>query len=191
MTDDSSTGVLTLRLAASRFGLQPNWLKKEAAEGRVPCLQAGNRFLFDEATLSEALRIRDAGDQPANTNRPTVTICISMKNNATEDDVIYFHIPFEHAHIPSVGDKVSTWKTWSTVNNKEFDLNSNTITIDVYETHEFDDDTIQSLVEYAKKIGGRFSFDCDRNLSSKFPDDVLTPSELRHQQNIGVRPRQN
>lgn len=50
--------LLTLARAARRVGVTSTWLKDEAKSGRVPCLKAGNRYLFDAETLVEVLRLR-------------------------------------------------------------------------------------------------------------------------------------
>ena len=52
--------LLPLSRAARRLGVSARWLKSEATAGRVPCLRADSRFLFDEAAVTEALRKRAA-----------------------------------------------------------------------------------------------------------------------------------
>ncbi len=54
-------GLRGLRDAATEIGVPITWLRKEAREGRVPCLKAGRRILFDLPTLAESLRQRAAG----------------------------------------------------------------------------------------------------------------------------------
>jgi hypothetical protein len=49
------TELLTLRQAARRTGVTQTWLRREAESGRVPCLQADKRLLFDAAALERAL----------------------------------------------------------------------------------------------------------------------------------------
>ena len=56
--------LLSLPRAARRLGVTSQWLKNEAKAGRVPCLPAGARLLFDEAALTESLRQRAANQQP-------------------------------------------------------------------------------------------------------------------------------
>lgn len=50
--------VAELRSAARAFRVPANWLKAEAEAGRVPCLRAGARFLFNLETLRNALAQR-------------------------------------------------------------------------------------------------------------------------------------
>ncbi len=50
--------VLSLNRAARRLGVTATWLRAEADAGRVPCLRAGTRYLFDLDALTEALAER-------------------------------------------------------------------------------------------------------------------------------------
>jgi hypothetical protein len=52
--------LLSLPRAARRLGVSSRWLKAEAVAGRVPCLRADSRFLFDADALTAALRERAA-----------------------------------------------------------------------------------------------------------------------------------
>ncbi len=52
--------LLSLPRAARRFGVSARWLKAEAIAGRVPCLRADSRFLFDADAVTTALRERAA-----------------------------------------------------------------------------------------------------------------------------------
>uniref|UniRef100_A0A6M3L3D6 Uncharacterized protein n=1 Tax=viral metagenome TaxID=1070528 RepID=A0A6M3L3D6_9ZZZZ len=52
--------LLPLARAARRMGVTVQWLKAEAKAGRVPCLQAGTRYIFDFAALTHALSERAA-----------------------------------------------------------------------------------------------------------------------------------
>ena len=47
---------------ARRIGVPAAWLKREARAGRVPCLLAGRRRLFNERAVRAALAQRAAGD---------------------------------------------------------------------------------------------------------------------------------
>lgn len=38
-----------------RFGLSMAWLKAEAEAGRIPCLRAGRRLLFDPDAVEQEL----------------------------------------------------------------------------------------------------------------------------------------
>ena len=52
--------LLSLARAARRVGVTARWLKAEAKAGRVPCLQADTRYLFDSVALAQALAERAA-----------------------------------------------------------------------------------------------------------------------------------
>ena len=59
----SETRLYTLRMLAERFkryGLSVAWLKSEAEAGRIPCLKAGRRLLFDADAVETALIQRAA-----------------------------------------------------------------------------------------------------------------------------------
>ena len=48
----------TLRMLAQRFkryGLTFDWLRAEAEAGRIPCLKAGRRLLFDPEAVEAVL----------------------------------------------------------------------------------------------------------------------------------------
>lgn len=72
--------VLTLPRMARRLGVTARWLRAEAEAGRVPCLRAGTRFLFNPVAVQEALARRAGQDdvvpelgasrQPPVTNDP-------------------------------------------------------------------------------------------------------------------------
>lgn len=49
---------------ARRTGAPAGWLLDEAAAGRLPCLRAGDRYLFDAALIERELRRRAAGETP-------------------------------------------------------------------------------------------------------------------------------
>ena len=66
----SETPLHTLRMLARRYtrhGLTTSWLKAEAEAGRIPCLRAGRRLLFDPLAVDQALlaRARDETGAPA------------------------------------------------------------------------------------------------------------------------------
>lgn len=50
-----------------RLGVPREWLRREALDGRVPCLRAGRRLLFDPESVERVLVARaaanDAGDR--------------------------------------------------------------------------------------------------------------------------------
>jgi hypothetical protein len=59
----NATELDTLRSLARRFkryGLSVVWLKAEADAGRLPCLKAGRRLLFDPAAVEAELLRRAA-----------------------------------------------------------------------------------------------------------------------------------
>ncbi|MCL4190695.1 MAG: hypothetical protein KJZ87_03030 [Thermoguttaceae bacterium] len=55
--------VLSINRAARRLGVTAAWLRAEAEAGRVPCLRAGTRYLFDLDALTAALAARFAADR--------------------------------------------------------------------------------------------------------------------------------
>lgn len=67
---DTTTKLLTLPRAARRFGLTTAWLRAEAEAGRLPCLRAGRRQLFDADALERTLLARAAADDGAQDARP-------------------------------------------------------------------------------------------------------------------------
>jgi hypothetical protein len=52
--------VFTLARLARRIGVPATWLRAEADAGRIPCLRAGKRYLFDLATVQRELSDRAA-----------------------------------------------------------------------------------------------------------------------------------
>lgn len=56
--------LLTLSRIARRVGVSQQWLRAEADAGRIPCLRAGRRYLFDLDATKEALARRAAESQP-------------------------------------------------------------------------------------------------------------------------------
>ena len=59
--------LLSLARMARRLGVTQQWLRREAEADRIPCLKAGNRFLFNAAAVedslaSQAARTREGGD---------------------------------------------------------------------------------------------------------------------------------
>lgn len=57
---------LDLRRAAHILGVPMSWLRNEADAGRVPCLRAGRRLLFNLAAVKAALLERAAADDDDN-----------------------------------------------------------------------------------------------------------------------------
>jgi excisionase family DNA binding protein len=54
----SETRFTNSTTAARLLGVPEAWLKREAREGRVPCLRAGRRLLFDVSAVEQALSER-------------------------------------------------------------------------------------------------------------------------------------
>ena len=52
---DEARGLLPLRRAAKRAGVPVKWLKEQAEAGIVPCLRAGNRWLFLPDAVAESI----------------------------------------------------------------------------------------------------------------------------------------
>lgn len=52
--------LLTLARMARRVGVSQEWLRTEADAGRVPCLKAGKRYLFNSVAVAEALAAQAA-----------------------------------------------------------------------------------------------------------------------------------
>ena len=56
--------LLPCRAMAERLGVPEAWLRREAAAGRIPGLDAGGRWLFVESLVVRALRERAMGEPP-------------------------------------------------------------------------------------------------------------------------------
>jgi len=52
--------LLTLPRMSRRLGVTQQWLRDEADEGRVPCLKAGSRYLFNPEAVQDALAAKAA-----------------------------------------------------------------------------------------------------------------------------------
>jgi hypothetical protein len=65
MRNSSSPRPVTLAQAARALGLPASWLRSEADAGRIPCLIAGDRYLFDLEVLRDLIMERTRrGDGP-------------------------------------------------------------------------------------------------------------------------------
>lgn len=64
MNSFSSPRPVTLSQAARSLGLPVDWLREEAQAGRVPCLRAGDRLLFDLEALRVLIMERTRGADP-------------------------------------------------------------------------------------------------------------------------------
>ena len=56
--------LLSLPRAARRIGVTAKWLRTEADAGRVPCLRADSRYLFDVEAVAQSLAKRAAKTMP-------------------------------------------------------------------------------------------------------------------------------
>lgn len=52
--------LLTLSRLARRLGVTQQWLRDQANAGTIPCLKAGNRYLFNPVAVEEALAAKAA-----------------------------------------------------------------------------------------------------------------------------------
>jgi len=50
--------LLSLHRAARRIGVTSRWLRSEADAGRIPCLRADGRYLYDIEAVKKALAVR-------------------------------------------------------------------------------------------------------------------------------------
>ena len=53
-----STTYIPLTVLSEQAGLPAAWLKAEADAGRIPCLRAGRRLMFDAEAVKKALADR-------------------------------------------------------------------------------------------------------------------------------------
>lgn len=53
-----ATKLLTLNALSERTGLPAAWLKREADAGRLPCIRAGRRRMFDLAAVMKTMADR-------------------------------------------------------------------------------------------------------------------------------------
>jgi len=61
-TKDRGRDLLPLRRMAARLGVPSNWLKQQAEAGKVPGLQAGNRWLFVPDVVGPIVSAMAAGE---------------------------------------------------------------------------------------------------------------------------------
>ena len=52
--------LLSLSRLARRLGVTQQWLRDQADAGKIPCLKAGNRYLFNPLAVQEALAVKAA-----------------------------------------------------------------------------------------------------------------------------------
>lgn len=59
----SSGELLTVSAMARRLGVKTTWLRDEAEAGRLPCVPAGETYLFDAVTVERVLLDRARGGE--------------------------------------------------------------------------------------------------------------------------------
>ena len=52
--------LLSLSRLARRLGVTQQWLRHQADAGKIPCLKAGKRYLFNPVAVQEALAAKAA-----------------------------------------------------------------------------------------------------------------------------------
>jgi len=57
---DAMSDLLSLPRMARRLGITQQWLRDQADTGTIPCLKAGNRYLFNPVAVQEALAAKAA-----------------------------------------------------------------------------------------------------------------------------------
>ena len=72
--------LLSLSRMARRLGVTQQWLRDQADAGKIPCLKAGNRFLFNPDAVIEFLAA--AASLP---NPPTVKFIEPLVTETTND----------------------------------------------------------------------------------------------------------
>lgn len=55
--------LLSLTRMARRVGVTQQWLRDQADAGKLPCLKAGNRYLFSPTAVQDALAVKAARTQ--------------------------------------------------------------------------------------------------------------------------------
>jgi excisionase family DNA binding protein len=58
--DHVMNDLLSLSRLARRLGITQQWLRDQADAGKIPCLKAGNRYLFNPLAVQEALAVKAA-----------------------------------------------------------------------------------------------------------------------------------
>ena len=61
--------LLSLGRMARRLGVTQQWLRDQADAGNIPCLKAGNRYLFNPVAVQEALAAKAAQTFKADATR--------------------------------------------------------------------------------------------------------------------------
>jgi len=61
--------VFSLGRMAAHLGVTQAWLREQAESGKVPCLKAGSRFLFNPETVAEVLLRRAGGESSPDERR--------------------------------------------------------------------------------------------------------------------------
>ncbi len=60
--------LLSMARMARRIGVTQDWLREQADAGRVPCLKAGTRYLFNPVAVQEALATEAAQTRQGGTD---------------------------------------------------------------------------------------------------------------------------
>ena len=60
MNEQEQSELLTLPRLARRLGVTQQWLRAQADAGKIPCLKAGNRYLFNPVAVQKALAAKAA-----------------------------------------------------------------------------------------------------------------------------------
>jgi DNA-binding transcriptional MerR regulator len=76
--------VLSLPRMARRCGVTQQWLRDYADAGKVPCLRAGNRYLFNPAAVQEALAVEAAKQRTNDTQQAEATEPQELQQQAHE-----------------------------------------------------------------------------------------------------------
>ena len=57
---DDAAFLVTMPILCTKLKLPLKWVRREASEGRLPCVRVGHRLLFHVQAVSELLRVRAA-----------------------------------------------------------------------------------------------------------------------------------
>lgn len=66
---EHTPSLLTLHELARRLRVSASWLREESDAGRIPCLKAGRRRLYNLEAIERVLAIRAAGTAPETPER--------------------------------------------------------------------------------------------------------------------------
>jgi hypothetical protein len=89
--------LLSLARMARRLGVMQQWLRDQADAGNVPCLKAGNRYLFNAVAVQDAVAakaantrqgVTDANPMPTDTPATSDTAPTRGGRTTTTPDVV-------------------------------------------------------------------------------------------------------